>query len=226
MNSVPWSTVMDRGTSPAPIARSSAAAQAAVHFGLLYRRHFERTKGTDDEQQKPFLLPLPEILAFAAIAALSGIIGGVAHDTVKALIRRIVRAGWEARRERQRKLTAGDIIPETFETVEFPTTMDDAQAIWPDFPDLDGEEELDFFFRYLEAFATGLRDLDTRIKSGIVEEMVVDEMSRITMSEHGMIATSDDAARLHARALESLLKRPKPSEHDYADLWKNIETLG
>ena len=70
-----------------------SAAQGAVKFGWQYRRCYEADIAEYGRIERYYCLPeCEEALQFAALAAASGIIGGLAYEAIKQVIRKIAAA--------------------------------------------------------------------------------------------------------------------------------------
>ena len=70
-----------------------SAAQEAAKFGWQYRRRYEADMAEYGRIERYYALPeCEEALQFAALAAASGVIGGLAYDAVKRVIRKIAAA--------------------------------------------------------------------------------------------------------------------------------------
>lgn len=128
-----------------------SAAQEAVKFGWQYRRRYEADVAEYGRIERYYCLAeCEEALQFAALAAASGVIGGLAYDAVKQVIRKIAAA---VRRD-------GSKSEETsiFYLIDHP-------------------EEMDRFIRYIDEYYACFDSISEEVRNAVFEEMVVDKMS-------------------------------------------------
>ena len=81
-----------------PICRSPAETkhyeelinyvQGAIEYGYLYRLEYEEQYEKNAKLSRRYSIVVSDVLTFCALAALSGIIGGIAYDTVKGVIKK------------------------------------------------------------------------------------------------------------------------------------------
>jgi hypothetical protein len=126
-------------------------SREAVGFGHIYRVRYEKAKAQDDRNTRASI-PVHDIWAFAALAALSGIIGNTSFEIVRLVIRRILAS-----------------IEQTTASTSKRTNhiLSDDVAITA-------------FLKNLADFATGMNDVDPWVKHMIVEEMLVDQTTSLT----------------------------------------------
>ena len=128
-----------------------SAAQGAVKFGWQYRRRYEADVAEYGRIERYYCLEeCEEALQFAALAAASGVIGGLAYDAVKQVIRKIAAA---VRRD-------GEKSEETsiFYLIDHP-------------------EEMDRFIQYIDEYYACFDSISEEVRNAVFEEMVVYKMS-------------------------------------------------
>lgn len=126
-------------------------AQGAVKFGWQYRRRYEADVAAYGRIERDYCLAeCEEALQFAALAAVSGVIGGLAYDAVKQVIRNIAAA---VRRD-------GKKSEETsiFYLIDHP-------------------EKMDRFIQYIDEYYACFDSISEEVRNAVFEEMVVDKMS-------------------------------------------------
>lgn len=127
-----------------------SAAQGAVKFGWQYRRCYEADIAEYGRIERYYCLPeCEEALQFAALAAASGIIGGLAYDAIKQVIRKIAAA----------VKRSGEKSEETsiFYLIDHP-------------------EEMDRFIQYIDEYYACFDRISEEVRNAVFEEMVVDKM--------------------------------------------------
>jgi hypothetical protein len=72
-------------------AEMTAYANRLAVFGYAYRLKFEEDLERASDIKSRYILHVEDIFTFAAVAALSGVIGNAAYDMVKATIQRLLR---------------------------------------------------------------------------------------------------------------------------------------
>ena len=128
-----------------------SAAQGAVKFGWQYRRRYEADVAEYGRIERCYCLAeCEEALQYAALAAASGVIGGLAYDAVKQVIRNIAAA---VRRDGSKSEEAS-----IFYLIDHP-------------------EEMDRFIQYIDEYYACFDSISEEVRNAVFEEMVVDKMS-------------------------------------------------
>jgi hypothetical protein len=194
---------MDRGL----YSRLLSYASEAATFGHAYRVKYEelhRQGKLYGPKVTRYSISLTEIWAFAAIAALSGIIGNVAYDVVKAALSRITSCLRKGKTK-----AVGTPIPRLLRT----------------------EEGVNIFIQHVQDFCNGLRKLDPDVKRAIVGEMMVHLLVDLTDTDGtpGTVRKVKLGPR-DEEALKEILMRPflagsitdKPVSQDFDGFWHNL----
>lgn len=128
-----------------------SAAQGAVKFGWQYRRRYEADVAEFGRVERYYCLAeCEEALRFAALAAASGVIGGLAYDAVKQVIRKIAAA--------VRRVGSKSEETSIFYLIDHP-------------------EEMDRFIQYIDEYYACFDSISEEVRNAVFEEMVVDKMS-------------------------------------------------
>ncbi len=165
-------------------------ANAAVRFGYVYRRVYENQYQQDEQDSHVHIhirysLPIDEILAFAALAVLSGIIGNLSYDIVKAVLKK---------------------IQEHFS--DQATGSGDLKRL------INNSSEFNVFITYLTEYRDGLPHLNPMVKQAIFDELSVDvrmateSKIRKTIKE----TTTDETPRAEFVEQVQKLQRTFPQE--------------
>lgn len=136
--------------------------RGAIHYGWNYRLQYEHDLAeTGAITTHYYLEQFEEIFNFIALAAASGIAGGVAYDVVKKVIASI--ADFVKQRGSQKQKSKVSAL-------------------------IDNREEMDKFLRYIDEYYTCFEDINAEVREAIFEEMIVDKISptleRIMMSSN------------------------------------------
>lgn len=138
---------IDAGTYKALLG----AAQGAVKYGWQYRRRYEADVAQYGRVERYYCLEeCEEAFQFAALAAASGIIGGLAYDAIKQVIQKIAAA---LRRDKRK---SGETS--IFYLIDHP-------------------EEMDRFIQYIDEYYTCFDSISEEVRNAVFEEMVVDKTS-------------------------------------------------
>ena len=191
-----------------------SAAQGAVKFGWQYRRRYEADMAAFGRIECDYCLPeCEEALRFAALAAASGIIGGLAYDAVKQVIRRIAAAA--KRDERKHEETS------IFYLIDHP-------------------EEMDRFIQYIDEYYACFDRISEEVRGAVFEEMAVDKVSP-TMERLLREAAPDldvegirrispfpeeEIFRGMLEVRRDVDRRHPPRKENFAEFWDKIDESG
>lgn len=183
----------------------------AVHYGWDYRRRYEKDLKEEGKITKRYFLFDPEtILSFIAVAAVSGIIGGVAHDTVKKVINKIIHTF--------KDLGGVETNSKIFELIE-------------------NDENMNKFVQYIDEYYNCFDSINEEVRNAIFEEMIVDKISptleKIIQSENPNINV-DNIKEINPFSEEEIFKsmievrrdlenKKKLDSTVFQDFWKNID---
>ena len=196
---------IDAGTYKALLG----AAQGAVKYGWQYRRRYEADVAQYGRVERYYCLEeCEEALQFAALAAASGIIGGLAYDAVKQVIQKIAAA-------------LGRDKHKSGETSIFYL--------------IDHPEEMDRFIQYIDEYYTCFDSISEEVRNAVFEEMVVDKMSptmdRLLQEANPDIDTEcirrmspfpeEEIFRCMLEVRREVDQRHKLRREDFAGLWEN-----
>ncbi len=126
-------------------------ARQALHYGWTYRLQYEKElkeRGRIDIYYD--LAPYDEIFSFIALAAASGVVGGFAYDIVKKVIAKIAKFVKQNGGEEEKR---------------------EVSSL------LSSKEEMKKLFQYIDEYYRGFEGIDEEVRSAVLEEMIVDEMS-------------------------------------------------
>lgn len=138
------------------LARTYAGRVA--RFGVIARRQYERSILARPRMR--YITPSPsDTLVFVTLAAISGVLGNVAYDIVKTVIRKIL------------KNAAGDH--------DHPPDEDVKQ--------LTSDEAIDNLFQHIQEFIGGLPTVDPAVKAAVLEELLVHHMTDIVMESEAEV---------------------------------------
>ena len=186
-----------------------SAAQGAVKFGWQYRRCYESDIAEYGRIERYYCLPeCEEALQFAALAAASGIIGGLGYDAVKQVIQKIAAA-------------LGRDKHKSGETSIFYL--------------IDHPEEMDRFIQYIDEYYTCFDSISEEVRNAVFEEMVVDKMSptmdRLLQEANPDMDTEcirrmspfpeEEIFRCMLEVRREVDQRHKLRREDFAGFWEN-----
>jgi hypothetical protein len=176
-------------------------SREAARFGHIYRLMYEEAKKHDDCNTRA-QIELHELWAFAALAALSGIIGNASFETVKLVIRKIIAFANSHSPARSRPMLING----------------------------DDEQHLHTFLSNLQDFANGMQNVDPWVRHVIVEEMLVDQSTNLMCSAEELkvwrrddqpaAVTRDTVKKLLSKTVKSGSITEKPSEEALTGLWQ------
>ena len=172
-------------------------AAAAVDYGYSYREVYEEELKESGEISSYSLVSLGDAFTWMALAALSGIIGGVSWELAGAVVRRILK---------QLNRSADG--------------RGDAEAVRV-FTD---QSQFEKFALYIEAFAWALQDSDPQVRSAVLNEMVIDEKVRLHLEE-GFRGSAEEDRALAVERIKGMFREP-PGEEAFREIWKNIDLSG
>ena len=196
---------IDAGTYKALLG----AAQGAVKYGWQYRRRYEADVAQYGRVERYYCLEeCEEALQFAALAAASGIIGGLAYDAVKQVIQKIAAA---LGRDKHKSGETSIFYP------------------------IDHPEEMDRFIQYTDEYYTCFDSISEEVRNAVFEEMVVDKMSPTMdrllqeanpdMDTEGIRRMSpfpeEEIFRCMREVRREVDQRHKLRREDFAGLWEN-----
>lgn len=174
-------------------------ASEAAEYGYLYRQTYEKDfhKGKLNSR---YQISFDEIWIFAALAALSGVIGNATYDLIKIAINKI--------RRKRAEFTKASIFVSASRV-------------------LGNEEQFKLFLRYIEEFhKQGLKGLPDEVAIAILEEMFVDEtvklLPRGSDGEH-RVASKEELIEIHRQALVNVASKKKPKKKDFEKFWEEME---
>ena len=185
------------------------AAQGAAKYGWQYRRRYEADVAQYGRVERYYCLPeCEEALHYAALAAASGIIGGLADDAVKQVIRKIAAA---LRRDEGKSEETS-----IFYLIDHP-------------------EEMDRFIQYIDEYYTCFDSISEEVRNAVFEEMVVDKMSPTMdrllqeanpdMDTEGIRRISpfpeEEIFRCMLEVRREVDQRHKLRREDFAGFWEN-----
>lgn len=196
---------IDAGTYKALLG----AAQGAVKYGWQYRRRYEADVAQYGRVERCYCLEeCEEALQFAALAAASGIIGGLAYDAIKQVIQKIAAAlGRDKRKSGETSI---------FYLIDHP-------------------EEMDRFIQYIDEYYTCFDSISEEARNAVFEEMVVDKMSPTMerllqeanpdMDTEGIRRMSpfpeEEIFRCMLEVRREVDQRHKLRREDFAGFWEN-----
>ncbi len=196
---------IDAGTYKALLG----AAQGAVKYGWQYRRRYEADVAQYGRVERYYCLEeCEEALQFAALAAASGIIGGLAYDAVKQVIQKIAAA---LGRDKHKSGETSIFYP------------------------IDHPEEMDRFIQYTDEYYTCFDSISEEVRNAVFEEMVVDKMSptmdRLLQEANPDMDTEcirrmspfpeEEIFRCMLEVRREVDQRHKLRREDFAGLWEN-----
>lgn len=127
-------------------------AYDAGRFGYQYTLRFEQDlKDEDTARTQYYLVPLGDALVFCALAALSGIVGNAAYNTVKLAIKKILNQ------------------------IHKPDTTHQQTFI----AEMQTEEGLQRFLDYVAKYHHDFKGLDRRVVLAVIEELIVDRATKM-----------------------------------------------
>lgn len=176
-------------------------ANDAVKFGYMYRHMYER----DVLHRKVFggsttlyaLGAYEQYLVFAAVSALSGIIGNASYDLTKALIRRLRNSP-----DKRQKNEIGYIT------------------------DLSDERKIQEFVEYIEDFAKGLKKVEPPVLSLIKEEMIAHKAVQLLHPKFGKkprMNSKQALIKVREKAEAKLAQQSAPKQPDFENFWKDVD---
>ncbi len=169
-------------------------ASEAMRFGYHYRLVYEDDYRKEGRLSSRYALsPLGIALSFAAIAALSGVIGNISYDIIKKVIQKIK---------------------------EKSSNPDDSSA--KSYNILNNEEEFRVFTMYIEDFHNDLQNVIPEIAAAVIREMIVDKTLELEDLGADLKGEKDPVYYLLQASIQ-VRRKKKPHSTDFADFWKKIE---
>jgi DNA-directed RNA polymerase subunit RPC12/RpoP len=191
-------------------------ARGAAEFGYNYRRAFERDYEEDGTCSRRYSLSFDEILMFCAAAALSGIIGNVAYDVIKAALNKII-VQHKSRGQRRGIATTEDILNDS--------------------------HEFEIFVYYITDYYNGMPNLNPEIKNAILDEIrthaavdVMEQKDKMNGDSTDIWDDSDEALEKEIELVERTLAEESenidkrmgsylnpPERSDFDEFWQGFE---
>ncbi len=185
--------------------RLTRLASDVTHFGYQYRERYEQDAADGTERRRYFLPNPHDVLVFAALAVLSGILGNASWELIKAAAKRA------AHRYTILSKHADPRVP----------AIDDAL--------------LERLNQHCRNFVQGLSGMEPEVRAAVVEEMIVHTMTEYLMNNpaaqaqmSGISCFEDFAAvlpELVTRATAERATKPKPTPEDFQDLWRELDQV-
>lgn len=188
-----------------------SAAQGAVKFGWQYRRRYEADLRENGRITCHYALAeYEEAVHFLALAAVSGIVGGLAYDVVKKVMIKII----DAAAKRGAKHTENSVL-----------------ALIRD------REKLDQFIRYVGAYYACFDSMEEEVQRAVLEEMLVDRLSptleqRILSANPDMdveaikdlaILSDEEIFRGMLEVRRDIQRRYRLGPEDFRGFWENVD---
>lgn len=180
----------------------SYASEAAT-FGHAYRVAYEKLHRCGNLKYTRHQIIVSDIWTFAAVAALSGIIGNIAYDVVKLAIFNIIKS-----------LQKKDESP----SISVPRLLRSTEGV-------------DIFMNHIRDFCNNLDSIDPEVRNAIIEEMVVDITVNLRFADDNTKRVKGLSLNPQsADELEEMLMRPlitssitkKPAKRDFKGFWCNL----
>jgi hypothetical protein len=166
-----------------------------LYYGFQYRRIYEKQIETTGKITAEHALADPAALScFLAVAALSGIIGGVSYDLVKKVVRKIL--------SNSQKLE---------------------QDIGQDRISMSHEMDIEIFVQYIEEFHTGKLNAVDEIKSEIEKEQICWILTDTLPNPTKGPLSREDIREAVKEAFHKYQNLDKPSNKDFDSFWKEID---
>lgn len=186
-------------------------AREAVHYGWDYRLKYEKDLEEKGRISTHYCLePREEVFNFIALAAASGLVGGLAYDTVKKVFAKIS------------------------EFVKQNGSQEEKSKI---FSLIHNRENMDKFMQYIDEYYRCFENTNDEVREAIFEEMVVDKISptleRMILSQNVEI-DMDRIKEISPFSEEELFKGMIEARREvtagkrngsavFDNFWKNIE---
>jgi len=175
-------------------------ASYAVGFGYHYRLAYENQIHKQQGRVR-YALTFDQIWVFAAVAALSGIIGNASYDLIKMVIRKI----------RSKRVQIA-VIPDDSEFVRI----------------LESDERFSTFLQYIENFDTDYRQgIHFQVAQALIEEMTAHEFARLWPHNNDgtpQRLSEEELRQIYKKAIIVVNSREKPGKRDFEGFWENINT--
>ena len=169
---------------------------AAAYYGHDYREKYEKQINKKGGIKTVYALPEPAtILCFLAVAALSGVVGGISYDIVKSVFLKIIGNANKIKKNiGQNKIK------------------------------FKNDNSIKVFINQMNTFYLDLKDIDPLVKSEIEKEMIIwDFCDAIHPELFNGKYTKEEILEAIKKALIEKEHTQKPSEEDFVDFWKEIE---
>ena len=179
-------------------------AEATIYYGYQYRSLFERQKG-DLNAPKYSLSFLGEAFTFIALAAVSGVVGNLTYDVVKAALVRI-------RDQAKEKSDRGADYKSLGELTD---------------------DDLDRIYEYSKSYAQAFEDLEKAIRDDLVEEMMADAMGDAVAHNPDLLKilvkkkSSTKEQKKVVKAITAAMKKQpyaqKPPASSFQGFWNKLK---
>jgi len=184
----------------------------AARFGYEYRLKYEKLKLDEKRIQKRYKVePTNIYFSFMALAALSGIVGGISYDIVKHVAKIVLNNA-----KRKRKKNSNLLL-------------------------LESDKEFREFYKCIKEFHHDLKDLKKDIKNIILEEMFVHEYADLIAGNPKVrkyllpnavktknkdytyyLIMQKELMEAKIKVIDNILGRVKPQKKELEKLWKKI----
>lgn len=172
------------------------SAMSFITYGVIYRRKFERQLKEEGSISTHYAISEPEaVLCFLGVAAVSGVVGGIAYDVVKTAARRI-----------------------------FENAKNFGRAAEPEIHEIDPHGDIDEFIRYAEHYFRDQNRIDCQVLAAIREEKVawaLTDMFADHMSSKRHFSEEDLKKEVREALLKSIVL-DAPSPEDVRGFWMNL----
>lgn len=186
-------------------------AREAVEYGWNYRRRYEADLRKNGRITCHYALAeYEEAVHFLALAAVSGIVGGLAYDVVKKAMVKII---------------------DTVAKKEMKHTENSVLALIRD------RKKLDQFIQYVSAYYACFDSMEEEVQRAVMEEMLVDKLSptleqQLLSANPNMdveemkdlaILSDEEIFRGMLEVRRDIQRRYRLGPEDFQDFWKNVD---
>ena len=171
-------------------------AKTAVHFGYVYRKKYEEQIQTADEIKTVYCLPDPSAVAcFIGVAALSGIIGGAAYDTVKKVISKIMESSKKINQDKGKSKIK-----------------------------IQNDDDIRIIFQYTQEFYTDTISAVDEVKYHIEKERFIHLLTE-KLTVNGDAPSKKEIQDAVSKAYDEYRNCKKPSAEDFNSFWNDIDKI-
>jgi len=171
-------------------------AMSSVYYGYDYRKKYDKQITEKGEITTVHALSdSATILNFLAVAALSGIIGGISYDAVKKIFRQILNLAKNC------KENIGQ------DKIEFYV-----------------DNDIDIFIQMIKEFHFDFEGVSPAVKSEIIKEMIIWELtdSVFSIKKNGQISKEEIFEKLK-QVIERVEHTKTLSKQDFIDFWDKVK---